>query len=111
MRGGTDTVYADVKVANAGVYLYDNVENLVLVGTTAFGVGNGLTVGVWVGNDDGRPMKKVTGGRLPATIWRDFMRDARQGRNVRTRPPPTPKRGGIEDLIQREGWVGQDTPD
>ena len=40
--GGTDTVYADVKVANAGVYLYDNVENLVLVGTTAFGVGNGL---------------------------------------------------------------------
>jgi Ca2+-binding RTX toxin-like protein len=40
--GGNDTVYADVKVANAGVYLYDNVENLVLVGTTAFGVGNGL---------------------------------------------------------------------
>ncbi|MEH6698369.1 MAG: calcium-binding protein, partial [Brevundimonas sp.] len=29
--GGNDTVYADVKVANAGVYLYDNVENLVLV--------------------------------------------------------------------------------
>ena len=41
--GGTDTVYADVSnVANAGVYLYANVENLVLLGTTAFGVGNEL---------------------------------------------------------------------
>lgn len=41
--GGTDTVYADISnVANAGVYLYANVENLVLLGTTAFGVGNEL---------------------------------------------------------------------
>lgn len=40
--GGTDIVHADVRVANAGVYLYANVENLVLVGTTAFGVGNAL---------------------------------------------------------------------
>ena len=40
--GGTDTVYADVRVANGGVYLYANVENLVLIGTTAFGVGNEL---------------------------------------------------------------------
>jgi Ca2+-binding RTX toxin-like protein len=40
--GGTDTVHANVTVANAGVYLYANVENLVLEGTTAFGVGNEL---------------------------------------------------------------------
>ncbi|MFN4092774.1 MAG: M10 family metallopeptidase C-terminal domain-containing protein, partial [Brevundimonas sp.] len=40
--GGTDTVYADVRVTNGGVYLYANVENLVLIGTTAFGVGNEL---------------------------------------------------------------------
>jgi Ca2+-binding RTX toxin-like protein len=40
--GGTDIVYANVTVANAGVYLYANVENLVLQGTTAFGVGNEL---------------------------------------------------------------------
>jgi Ca2+-binding RTX toxin-like protein len=38
--GGVDTVYADVRWTGAGVYLYANVENLVLVGTTAFGVGN-----------------------------------------------------------------------
>jgi membrane peptidoglycan carboxypeptidase len=28
---------------------------------------------VWVGNDDSTPMKSVTGGSLPATIWHDVM--------------------------------------
>ncbi len=32
-----------------------------------------LTCGVWVGNDDNDPMKKVTGGSLPASIWHGFM--------------------------------------
>ena len=40
--GGIDTVHANVTVPNAGVYLYANVENLMLEGTTAFGVGNEL---------------------------------------------------------------------
>ncbi|WP_245310195.1 PBP1A family penicillin-binding protein [Rhizobium sp. R339] len=35
-----------------------------------------LVVGVWVGNDDDAPMKGVTGGSLPAHIWRDFMRES-----------------------------------
>jgi membrane peptidoglycan carboxypeptidase len=35
-----------------------------------------LVVGVWVGNDDDAPMKGVTGGALPAHIWRDFIREA-----------------------------------
>jgi penicillin-binding protein 1A len=35
--------------------------------------------GVWVGNDDGRPMNKVTGGELPALIWRRFMVEAHRG--------------------------------
>lgn len=42
LGGGIDTVHANVTVPNAGVYLYANVENLVLEGTTAFGVGNEL---------------------------------------------------------------------
>jgi len=29
-----------------------------------------LVVGVWVGNDDNAPMDRVTGGGLPAEIWR-----------------------------------------
>ncbi|MEN6541302.1 penicillin-binding protein 1A [Parvibaculum sp.] len=32
-----------------------------------------LVVGVWIGNDNRAPMKKVTGGGLPGEIWHDFM--------------------------------------
>ncbi|MDE3059502.1 MAG: hypothetical protein KGJ06_00640, partial [Pseudomonadota bacterium] len=35
-----------------------------------------LVTGVWVGNDDNTPMKKVTGGMLPASIWHHFMQVA-----------------------------------
>ncbi|MBN9320219.1 MAG: PBP1A family penicillin-binding protein [Caulobacterales bacterium] len=35
--------------------------------------------GVWVGNDDDKPMNKVVGGDLPATIWRRFMIAAHEG--------------------------------
>ncbi|MEC7764434.1 MAG: PBP1A family penicillin-binding protein [Pseudomonadota bacterium] len=37
------------------------------------GWGNGLVVGVWVGNDDNSPMDEVTGGSLPAQIWAAFL--------------------------------------
>ena len=32
--------------------------------------------GVWIGNDGGAPMKKATGGGLPARIFKGFMEDA-----------------------------------
>ncbi len=35
--------------------------------------------GVWVGNDDGSPTGKVTGGGLPARIWADYMTEALAG--------------------------------
>ena len=35
-----------------------------------------LVTGVWVGNDNNRKMQKVTGGGIPARIWRDYMRVA-----------------------------------
>jgi penicillin-binding protein 1A len=35
--------------------------------------------GVWVGNDDNSPTRKVTGAGLPAEIWRDFMARAHGG--------------------------------
>ncbi len=38
-----------------------------------------LTAGVWVGNDDYRPMEEVTGGSIPAEIWKAFMISAHQG--------------------------------
>jgi membrane peptidoglycan carboxypeptidase len=37
------------------------------------GFNKALVVGVWVGNDDRSPMKGVTGGSLPAEIWRRFV--------------------------------------
>lgn len=40
------------------------------------GFSGNLVVGVWVGNDDFSAMNGVTGGSLPAEIWRRFMRDA-----------------------------------
>lgn len=38
-----------------------------------------LVAGVWVGNDDDTPMRHVTGGSLPAEIWRSFMLAAVRG--------------------------------
>ena len=54
----------------------------------AFFVGftGNLVAGVWVGNDDGAPMDEVTGGGLPARIWRAFMAAAHEGAPVRPIP-------------------------
>jgi penicillin-binding protein 1A len=42
-----------------------------------------LTTGVWIGNDDGRAMKRVVGGGLPADIWREVMLAAHEGMEPR----------------------------
>ena len=38
-----------------------------------------LVAGVWLGNDDDSPTKKVSGGNLPVEIWSRFMKAALQG--------------------------------
>ena len=57
------------------------------VGYTAHYVG-----GVWVGNDDGSKMKKVTGGTVPAEIWHEIMLYAHENKQPLplpgTRMPP-----------------------
>ena len=35
--------------------------------------------GVWIGNDDNSPMRGVTGGKVPAGLWRQAMRAAEAG--------------------------------
>ncbi|MBA4765862.1 MAG: transglycosylase domain-containing protein, partial [Erythrobacter sp.] len=40
------------------------------------GYAGDLVVGVWIGNDDNSPLRGVSGGGLPARIWRDFMSQA-----------------------------------
>ena len=47
-----------------------------------------LVTGIWLGNDDSSPMKKVSGGEIPAKMWRNFMEDALQGESVRRLPLP-----------------------
>ncbi len=36
-----------------------------------------LVAGVWMGNDDNSPMRRVTGGSYPAQIWKKVMLDVR----------------------------------
>lgn len=45
-----------------------------------------LVAGVWVGNDDNRPMSRVTGGTVPAEVWKAFMERAHAGRPKRAIP-------------------------
>ena len=51
--------------------------------------------GVWVGNDNEKPMNKVVGGDIPASIWRRFMMVAHQTLAVRDfdwlLPDPSPE--------------------
>ncbi|MGH6696006.1 transglycosylase domain-containing protein [Sphingopyxis sp.] len=49
------------------------------------GYANGLVVGVWIGNDDNTPLQGVSGGGLPARIWRDFMTEV-SGKKAAPRP-------------------------
>jgi penicillin-binding protein 1A len=66
------------------------------VGYTAHYVG-----GVWIGNDNGARMRKVTGGSLPAELWHDIMTYAH-----RDRPPlPLPgMRAPWLDRVARLPW-------
>jgi penicillin-binding protein 1A len=59
-----------------------------------------LTTGVWFGNDDGSPMKRVTGGSLPAQAWHEFMLAAHEGVPVRPLPggwKPAPADAIVQD--------------
>jgi penicillin-binding protein 1A len=59
------------------------------------------TAGVWVGNDNNRPMNRVVGGDLPAQIWRRFMLHAHRGLPPRDFPalvpPERAREAGLAD--------------
>ncbi|MEO1015273.1 MAG: PBP1A family penicillin-binding protein [Pseudomonadota bacterium] len=61
-----------------------------------------LTTGVWIGNDDYQPMNKITGGALPAIVWRDFMAAAHKGwRNARLEGAYPAENFADEEEMQR----------
>ena len=51
------------------------------------GFANGLVCGVWVGNDDNSPNPGLSGGGIPARVWRDFMQQA-LGVGAKVAPEP-----------------------
>ena len=63
-----------------------------------------FVTGVWVGNDNDAPMKKITGGGLPAIIWQKIMSDAhgdgatKKKRSV-AKPKPAKKEKSFFDKI------------
>ena len=62
---------------------------------------------VWVGNDDASAMKGVTGGSLPAAIWREVMTTAEMGKPVKPldrSPPQLP----FDDTLLAAGTLGDD---
>jgi penicillin-binding protein 1A len=65
-----------------------------------------LITGVWVGNDDGKFMKGVTGGGLPARIWRDVMLAEHKGYERKELPGLDDERGMIARFW--ESIVGED---
>jgi penicillin-binding protein 1A len=56
------------------------------------GYTGGFAAVVWMGNDDGAPMKRVTGGAAPAEAWRSFMTIALKRGPAQAIPfgPPAP---------------------
>jgi penicillin-binding protein 1A len=63
----------------------------------------------WVGNDDSSPTRGVTGGTLPAYIWRDAMLAAEQGLPLKpldksVQPPPEDQ----ELMASGATWDGRD---
>jgi penicillin-binding protein 1A len=68
-----------------------------------------MTAGVWFGNDNGDPMKDVTGGSLPATAWREFMLAAHKGLDPQPLIGTDQKRPATTILDIIAGELGKDS--
>ena len=92
---GTGRAAAILRPAAGKTGTSQNFRDAWFVGYTAE-----LVAGVWMGNDDGLPMKGVTGGGLPARLWRGFMTAALDG----VAPKPLPGLGPLP-ARQEEGFL------
>jgi penicillin-binding protein 1A len=59
------------------------------------GYTGGFVAAVWVGKDDNTAMRRVTGGAIPADIWKGFMTAALPRLQVRAIPAGPPPQGGF----------------
>jgi penicillin-binding protein 1A len=63
-----------------------------------------LTTGVWLGNDNNSPMRKIVGGSLPAQLWHDYMAEAEatlHSRDLLSGPPGSDWSGGVTEEISK----------
>jgi penicillin-binding protein 1A len=67
-----------------------------------------LIAGVWVGNDDNSPTAKVTGGLIPAEIWKDVMEPAHASLSPRPLPGGSIEIAGPATTIARVEPPSQD---
>ena len=61
--------------------------------------------GVWIGNDDNARMRKVTGGSLPASLWRDIMHSAHKNKAPKPLPGSKGRWRGADVIAS--GWPWQ----
>jgi len=59
--------------------------------------------GVWMGYDDNRPLSGVTGGGLPATIWRETMTRVLKNKTPTPLPMLIPERPAQSGILHSEG--------
>jgi penicillin-binding protein 1A len=76
------------------------------------GFTGGFVTAIWTGRDDNTPMRKVTGGSVPALLWREYMSQALPRLNVSAipggpAPPPSPAQtGDLDNLLSSLGMGG-----
>jgi penicillin-binding protein 1A len=65
-----------------------------------------LVAGVWLGNDDGDPTKRVSGGNLPVEVWSTFMKTALRGAQPVALPGVSPRVPSLGDGMAVAGAPG-----
>lgn len=73
------------------------------------GYSGDYVAGVWMGNDDGKPMNRVTGGAAPARLWANVMRGVTTGATIgpvgkpkmRPTPPTNDEDSPNDSLFER----------
>lgn len=84
----------------------DGIKTAGKTGTTSafrdgwfVGYTGNFTAAVWMGNDDYRSTRRLTGGSLPATIWNQFMTFAHNGIDLKPIPFVESEQPEAEDLV------------
>jgi len=70
------------------------------------GYAGDLVVGVWIGNDDNSPLAGgISGGGLPAKIWRDFMNGAMNVKAAPSQPAPREQSRSTSPASMTSRWA------